>query len=232
MSKYEWERGEIVIPSKEWAGFKKALRAAFNKIQTQAFADAKRIYEGLMAKAKGRRKVDRQEWEDWFDALATKRVWDRYTGYRGPGAPIQSYDAIRSVLQIPRLLYPSNLEGEKITRPVRPKKKDFPLANGKTRHFDSDDGMVILGDDKSRTVVWDVGENNRACDHARSHPMGQAFFALLDKVRWTRGSGGKIIGNDEYNRDSDYEGGGGNYVTAEYGPEKKRALPPLPRGFF
>jgi len=47
-------------------------------------------------------------------------------------------------------------------------------------------------------------------------------------VEWTRGSGGTIIGNDEYNQDSDAVGGGGNYVCYEFGPRKKVKQKPLP----
>ena len=48
--------------------------------------------------------------------------------------------------------------------------------------------------------------------------MGQVFFGELAKVRWTRGTGSVFTGNDEYNQDASYEGGGANYVTTAYGP--------------
>ena len=75
--------------------------------------------------------------------------------------------------------------------------------------------------DASRSVSWRVEENNHARDTAREHHMGRAFFAALSKVEWVRGTGGTIVGNDEYNRDSEYDGGGGNYVTGSFGTESK-----------
>src|SRR5690606_40658386 len=44
------------------------------------------------------------------------------------------------------------------------------------------------------------------------YPRGKAFENALRKVMWVRGTGGKLVGNDEYNRDSRYEGGGANYA--------------------
>lgn len=53
----------------------------------------------------------------------------------------------------------------------------------------------------------------------RGHPLATVLFRLLNKVQWTRGSGGEIVGNDEYNRDSTHVGGGSNYVKDSWGPK-------------
>jgi hypothetical protein len=40
----------------------------------------------------------------------------------------------------------------------------------------------------------------------------------MDKVEWTRDTGGVISGNDEYNRECDSPGGAANYIKHAYGP--------------
>lgn len=70
-----------------------------------------------------------------------------------------------------------------------------------------------------REVRWSSGENNHQVERAHSHPLAMALFSALQTVRWTRGTGGTLVGNDEYNSDSSSEGGGANYVTARYGPK-------------
>jgi hypothetical protein len=219
MSCYEWESGTIVIPSKEWAGFKKNLRKAFNDIQTEAFESAKRIYEALMAKAKGKRNIKRETWDKWWEELAT-----RSSGFGSRfRSDIPHRTAIYDVLGM------DNLTGfggrdKTVTRPKRPMKKDFPLVNGKTTYFNvGHEASIHLSNDKQRSVTWDVPENNHAREHAREEALAGKFFALLNRITWTRGSGGKIIGNDEYTRDAghEYEGGGGSYLVEEFGPKSR-----------
>jgi hypothetical protein len=208
MSCYNWERGSIVIPSKEWAKFKKGLVAAYADIIEGQFAKAKQVYDRLMAKAKGRRKIGTLEWEEWLRAFDLSE---------------HDYEKVTNVLDFGLLL-----NGKK-NRPRRPLKKDFPFPNGKTTRFPVGwEGLVSLSDNKARTVHWSTGENNRAVEDAHGSRMGQAFFRLLGRITWTRGSGGQLVGNDEYNREDDYEGGGANYVTATYGPAKKSRA----RGFL
>ena len=69
----------------------------------------------------------------------------------------------------------------------------LPVTKTNALH-DSDLSIVFKG----RTVVWDVDDNNHSVDRARSSPLGQAFFRLLGKVKWTRGTGGYIQYRNEY----------------------------------
>jgi hypothetical protein len=120
------------------------------------------------------------------------------------------------------LIFTKTDDGVRLRKPQKGHEK-IKLLPLKTARYAVGWEATITLDHKARTVTWDVGENNHACESARAHPMGEAFFKALGRITWTRGSGGKIVGNDEYNRHEGRgeEGGGGNYVTAEYGPERK-----------
>ena len=98
----------------------------------------------------------------------------------------------------------------------KPLKKDFPLATNKTRHFDLGEASISFSDDTKKTVIWDVPENNHAPERARDYSLARTFFYELGRIKWTRGSGGEITGNNEYNRDDYESGGGANYVVSEY----------------
>ena len=100
----------------------------------------------------------------------------------------------------------------KVVRPKSPKR--IPLTV--TSYSVGYEGQVTL-DSRDRTVTWEVSENNRACESARGHPLGVAFFGLLGRIVWSDGSGGQIRGNDDCNQ----EEGVGDYVTGTYGPLAK-----------
>lgn len=100
----------------------------------------------------------------------------------------------------------------------------LPVSKGAILRID---GASIALNDEQKTVQWDVEENNHACEDARSQPLARLMFKLLNDMEWTRGSGGSIIGNDEYNRDNRSHGGGGNYTTASYGPREKKKEPEI-----
>lgn len=217
MSCYNWERGDIKIPPNQWAKFKERLRTAFNELQDRRKQIAVTIYDWLYASLKGKRGVD------WYKVLTQ----DWYRREKFPSEHEQMALGIpRDYLQedwcwreVNNALFPQ--DSRPVKRPRKPTGKNFPHATLRTTTYDLIDGTIAL-DNEHTCVLWDVRENNHAVERAREHPMGKAFFQALEWVRWTSRSGGTIVGNDEYNRDTDYEGGGANYVTFRFGATRKR----------
>lgn len=206
MSKYEWERGTIKIPTKEWSKFRTGIIGCWNAHQLGLLEKAKTLHAQLKAAAKGKRGSKRTEAIKAALGRSRHEYEHEITGL-----------VVEQIFDHKKRLYTYTLKG-------LPKKKDLGLLpTSKDARINASDACVILSN-KGRTVTWDVGENNRACEHARATFLGQELFRLLGNITWTRGSGGKIIGNDEYNRDEggEYEGGGGSYVTSEFSAAKQK----------
>jgi hypothetical protein len=210
MSRYEWESGELKLPAREWAAFKRDLRAAHDGLQEKAYALAESIFAEVLAAGRGRRGFDYHE--------EAERVFGRKVSppasrgfYHAASNPNQGLEPYRD--SILAALFPKGLLGKM----SKPKKAHFPKATNKTTSFGGAGWWISL-EDAGRVFRWRVSENNHACETAHEHPLAAAAFRLLDKVKWTRGSGGKIVGNDELNEESSEEGGGANYVTMRYGP--------------
>lgn len=205
MSRYEWESGSLIIPAKEWSGFKRILRETHNRLQTLRYEIAISLSQELKVLGLGKRNFD-------FESAAEQLFHKRAEGIF-KSLSEDSFLILQSMF--PNANSP---EVQKTRRPVVPKKKNFPAATSKTDYFDCGPEGSIALKDEGRKFIWDVSENNHACETAREHPLAQAAFGALDKIRWTRSTGGKIIGNDENNHDSKEDGGGDNYVTGRYGP--------------
>ena len=220
MSCNEWENGTIVIPSKDWPKFKEGLRAAWNKQQEKRRVGALKLHTGLIAASKGKRDFN---WDTALPAVIeairlAEPAHARYNDYRNEARLTDDVDFWALgylVLPYERRKLLGSAGG-----PLLPKLKDLPDANGATKTFavDGGEGSVTL-DETTHAVTWRVSENNHAIERARSHPIGATLFRLLAGITWIRGSGGIIIGNNEYNRDNDREGGGGNTVNQRFGPE-------------
>lgn len=204
MSCYEWERGTIKIPGKDWPTFRKGLIEKWNDIQLQVLALGEEAYKVV------------KEMPEPQKALAD------WTNRSSDSARMQYHDAIFGLL----FAYNQETRQYDFRRPLKQNLKTMPVSKGGTLHLS--DATIVL-DDKTKTVHWSVGENNHACEHAHAHPMAKALFSALARINWTRGSGGTIVGNDEYNRDSYSEGGGGNYTKSTYGPTPK---PRTKKGIF
>lgn len=223
MSRNEWEKGTIIIPTAQWAGFKKSIREACAAAELHDFNLAVKLVEAVKAKNKGKRNVD---WKEELDRESDRT--ERVSGYWGGTAyayPFKLLAGHSHYLLRERLLALDEKSGKYKLR--APLKKDFCTINGKTTTFDAVDGTLFL-DDKKHAASWSVSENNHAVDDARDSFVGSLFFKLLDKVQWGRNSGGAIIGNNEYNRDAGREaaGYGGSYIAISFGPlgEKERAF--------
>lgn len=219
MSCYEWERGSIKLPAGEMTKVRKAVVEAHNAARQRIFDKANATLPKLLAAGKGKRNFN------YLEALRTVLVARDYYGRT-------NYDDDTS--DVEELLFPYRVVerdghkfSERVKRPVKPKKKDVGLLGARADGVRFEDASIAFDKD-GRMVHWHVGENNHARERARAHPIARAFFSALNRITWTRGSGGDIVGNDEYNRDSDYEGGGGNYLIESFGPESKSK----PRGRF
>ena len=197
MSCYEWERGTIKLPSRDYATFRKTIIGAWNSRQLSLLERANAALPVIKA------------------ACGRKKGWEAVDAAHKAAIPFWSYpEELLSIVQTQK---------DDKTVFKSPKKKDLeikPVSKPCTLFFED---ASISFNEEDKSVTWNVEENNHAREHSGSHPIAKAFFSELKKINWVRGTGGTIIGNDEYNRDSDYEGGGGNYVTARFGPLGSKA---------
>ena len=218
MSRYEWERGTITIPSAQWAKFKAEVREGYNKSKLSDFQTAGTLQAKLLSLHAIHKSKNPNTYGGYWDNLL-KLAWEAVE------KPVHNRYGVRTDSEISygqrddieQAIFRNGTKNV----PLKPLKKSFPLADSTTKSLSLGDANVEF-EDKTRGATWDVSENNRAIEHANATALAKAFFSALSKIEWTRGSGGKIIGNDEYNRDNEYEGGGGNTVNHEFGPESQK----------
>lgn len=218
MSCYNWEEGTIRLPSAVYAKFRKTFVESVCVRELRDFEEAAKLIEAIRAKKiqlpplmslvdqvrevlelKSSVRPTGQEW-----VLPLWKIAEVVTHDTAPVDPAKP--SSQQLRLVPR----------KSVKALR--KTMLKLHNSKSRSFSNDDACVTFNDE-ARTVRWVVRENNHAVERARESFLGATLFAMLAKVEWTRGSGGEIVGNDEYHRDDRGAGGGGNYVTDTFGPQ-------------
>lgn len=191
MSKYEWEKGTIKIPSKEYVPLRKKIIAAFNTALDRQMNNAKRLRALTLTAGKNKRNFN-------FFGCAEENSYN--------------YSVDEDTLN---LMFEGK-NGEKLKRPINLTKNKMGYLNSKARSMVVDCDSTIAFNDKERTVRWTVTNNNHAVRDAHDKPLAKALFAALRNMTWTRGSGGEIVGNDELNADSEFDGDGSNYVNFSY----------------
>lgn len=205
MSRYEWEKGEFKLPSAEWAKFKSSIREAVNKNNAELYEASLKLHTAVSARLKGQRKPD-------IRGIA----WEEMNKLRH-FSDDEAYLIVDAVLETKWVGNTSQ------TRVRKPQKKNFP-QHGNNVTYVGTVGCSISFDNEKRIATWSVEENNHAVERARETAVGRALFKALGKVKWARGTYGRIWGNDEYNRDSgrEYAGGGGSYEKETFGPGQEK----------
>lgn len=201
MSCYEWERGEFTLPTGAASKLKAHLDMHVERQAEALIKETSSAWETLkkvpVAKRENTLIFGRDHLSD--SARELMRRYDpqtRKTVIRKPAAA-DIHKSLRERVAV----WGRESEGKKLT---------YKLGDGATITFTG-----------ANTVVWDVPENNHAVDHAHDHPLAVAFFGYLDRhVPWTARSGGSIVGNNEYNREGQGAGDGGNFTTRRYGRDK------------
>lgn len=209
MSCWQNEHGKFRLPTAEFAGVRQQVASFDKAVKTEAFTEAQRFWKSLPTKARSDPHT--------YDAAV------REFCYGGRGLNGGSSYNRRGVTQRTALadetfemLHKPLRQGG---RPRRVKKDDVDWPTNRTTTFRIGDDAYINFDRANSTVTWTVYDNNYSRDRAHEHPATGAFFKALERVRWTRGTGGSMWGNDEYHQDA-YSGmdGGGNYSTYAIGP--------------
>ena len=217
MTKSCWEKGTIKFGTREWKPFRERVISHYNDMQARCLALNLKAYEALKSELKGRRGTARDQ--------HAERVLQRVTGKTA------TIDALLALLppgkdfpELPWMDHELPIFGELALHAIRkPLKKDYAPAPPSKDFSVSGDGWSATLCNQTRTLHWEVFENNHAVEQAHQDNFVRGLFRALDDVSFSRGNGGQIVGNDEYNRDSDWAGGGGNYVTHEYTPGESKA---------
>ena len=217
MGRREWERGEILLPRAEWPTFKKALVNGYNLALQADFTTLVRLHAAVKEAIKGKRGVD-------LDRVIRETAYRKLPGTTSAFIePAREFDF--KVLGFYETLT-AMLKRDEVTQKHRlqaPKKQALRLAKantpGLTYFYPGGEASIAL-DNEKRTLTGDVPESKNACLDARRSHVAEVLFEALGKVKWGRGSGGSIQGNDEYHQDAgkDHAGGGGSYLKERFGP--------------
>lgn len=208
MSKNEWEEGEIVLPTAEYAFVRKAVQDADDRHKRAVFDETQRFWKGLTRKEQTDAAAYRSAVNRYVDALAS-RHW--------PSMGDHLADDVHDRLEGPLRVLGPDRRWTDAQRPRRVLASDMDYPTNRTTTFTARGASVAFNHDR-KSVTWYVGENNHAVDTARESQLGQALFEALGSVKWTGSTGGVISGNDEYHQEDTSYGGGGNYCTDAFGP--------------
>jgi len=233
MFKYEEEQGVLILPAVALAPLRKALVEAVNGEQDKLFAIATRVHDYLTEvdpktqrkerlnaiKALIRKKAPHYQVVDKvieaMNALNGDPSKPRHWSEPSPSWTEEQRDSVFEIL----LPHPKPGEALKLQTPLKKNLQKLPA----TALTFSDEDCFIRIDPKTRRVFWDVPENNRAVERAHESVLGTAFFRALDKVKWTRATGGVFRHSDEYARDASMETGDNPvHISRSFGPEGEK----------
>jgi hypothetical protein len=206
MGHWETEHGEIVLPSSAFAAVRQAVQTAEHEHQTRVFEDTQEFWKGLTRK----QQTDPAAYEAARAAYIAERRRLLESALRGWGR--------RSVTPHAEELIDDlswRLELRRGAAPARVLKSDIPFPTNRTTEFSAGEGSITFNKD-SKSVSWDTGQYRNVIDRAYRSPAGEALFAAIKQVKWTRGTGGVFHGNNENHSEEAWDRG--DYVTTAYGP--------------
>lgn len=206
MGHWDRQHGEIVLPSAEFAAVRQAVQKATHEHQSKVFDETQGFWKGLTRKEQTDPAAYTAALRKYMEAKHQQlhAAQSRTSWSRPAPAPFteEFLDDVEWRLGLPH--------GGK---PARVLKSDLPFPTNRTTSFPAGEGSVSFDKD-SNTVRWSTSENRGATDRAHDSVAGRAFFDRLKTVKWTRNTGGIIMGNNEYAADE----GMSDSCHVAYGP--------------
>lgn len=204
MGHWDRENGEIILPSAEFAAVRQAVQKATHEHQSKVFDETQEFWKGLTRKE--------QTDPAAYNAALRKMVEARHQAIERARSSWGSRSVTPHAEEILddaewRLSLPRG------GKPARVLKSDLPFPTNRTTDFPAGEGSVTFDKD-TNTVHWDTTENRGAIEGAHKSVAGAALFNRIKTVKWTRGTGGVITGNNEYAVDA----GHGDSCHSAFGP--------------
>lgn len=218
MGHWDRQHGEIILPSAEFAAVRQAVQKATHEHQSKVFDETQAFWKGLTRKEQTDPAAYTAALQRYMDAKH-KQLYpaQSYSSWSRPAPPPFTEEFVDDVKW--------RLGLRRGGKPARVLKSDLPFPTNRTTSFPAGEGAVSFDKDTS-TVRWSTGENRGATERAHNSAAGTALFNRLKTVKWTRNTGGIIMGNNEYAEDA----GRGDECSTAYGPlgaaqEPSRCLP-------
>lgn len=205
MSNYESEWGTIKVPTAELPRLRKAMQQAMTAHKERVFDATQTFWRGLSRPQKTNIDAYRAAVSDVLNSS------NKYGLRLSDEVALDVYEMLHRAAR------------RNDSNPRRVLREDLDLPTNRTTSFAWGEASVHFDRDQS-TVWWEVSENNHAVDTAHKHPLTKTLFAELDKVRWTRHTGGVIEYRSEY-QDS------GPSTTTGFGPIGMATAPNVTRPF-
>lgn len=209
MSNYEFEEGRFTLPSAEFASFRKGIQDADRAHKERVFALTQECWKSLTRK----QQTNGDEYQKAVSAFIERKYDEagrhapagRWTTFAKdysalPGDLSQAIEDADGLLRSKVHGWNPDTRAFETLKPTRVLQSEMKYPTNRTTTYSNGEASVTF-DPKARAVTWAVGENNHAVERARETPLGKAFFARLDKVRWTHGTGGTIRYGSEYMED-------------------------------
>lgn len=208
-----WEREEatIVLPAQAVAPLKAILRQEHNALRQRILDTCKAVWLEELKKTRSS-ELYQQRLDAWETSIYERQrtnTWSKSSLNEHEQQYI--FEMVRSLLSRlvdnPRQIQIADLERGSLRK-----------ATSRTTGFD----IGFHGECRieGRTLYYTVYEERHSIEPTHNHPLGKALFHFLDNLDWTRGTGGLLVGNNEYAQENGRGqiGSGGDYMTAWWGP--------------
>lgn len=208
MTNNERASGTITLPAAAVAPFRRAVNTAANRLHEEVLASAKAAHANIKTRSP---KLYEQAVHQWTDKAYRETHVSAHTA---------------TVRELTHMI----LLGL-ATKPHAPTRADvdryITRATNRTGDWHGMQWGITL-EGRTLTISYD---GNHSADAFAEHPVSAAAMTALSAVKWTRGTGGVLWYNSEYNEGpSGNSWGGGDRISEAWGPDGERTRD-LDRGF-
>lgn len=210
MGHWDSESGHVILPATAFASIRKAVEQVEMKRQTEVFEHTQTFWKELT----GKQKANPEAYKTAVEAYIRKHDVHRRNMW---GDIVETKEGLPD--EVDALLRQSLHTGDR--KPRRVLKTDVKFPTNRTTEFSLEEyNSTLTFNRETNDVRWYVEEGRGATEGSRNSKVGKVFLAELDKVKWTRGTGGAIYGTSELREHYAHEDGRGSEDACHdgYGP--------------